>query len=186
MSRERKLLTEREQAELLRAYIGSKDGPLRTRYQAVRLYGMGYAVSEICTITGCSSSRLRAWYAQYQQEGVAGLVDRRVGGNHTYLTARQRAELSERLHQYTPAQLLGSETATADGQFWTVPDLQKVVEQWYGVRYQSLTSYRTLLQACGFSYQKSSAIYKSRNEQDVAEFTATLEKKGAGLGSGGH
>ncbi len=69
MSRERKLLTEREQEDLLHAYLETTDGALRTRYQAVRLYGMGYEVSEIVTITGCSVSRLRAWYATYQRGG---------------------------------------------------------------------------------------------------------------------
>lgn len=184
MSRERQLLTEREQAELLHAYLETPNGPLRTRYQAVRLYGMGYRVDEILTITGCSVSRLRAWYATYQQAGVAGLHDQRVGGNHTYLTSQQKADLAERLRLYTPAQLLRDEAATADGQFWTVPDLQQVVARWYAVEYRSTTSYQTLFRACDFSYQKSSGVYKSRNAQAVAEFSAALEKKGCGCDAG--
>jgi len=184
MSRERQLLTEREQAELLSAYWETPNGPLRTRYQAVRLYGMGYRVDEILTITGCSVSRQRAWYGTYQQAGVAGLRDKRVGGNHTYLTSEQKADLAERLHLYTPAQVLGEEAATAAGQFWTVRDLQQVVLHWYAITYRSLTSYQTLFQDCGFSYQKSSGIYKSRNAQDVAAFAAALEKKGSGCAAG--
>ncbi len=116
---------------------------------------------------------------------MTGLVDKRVGGNHTYLTPHQKADLAERLRRYTPLQVLSEASAIADGQFWTVPDLRQVVERWYGVSYQSTTSYRTLFKACGFSYQKSSAVYKSRNQQDVAEFSAALEKKGAGPGAGG-
>lgn len=185
MSRERKVLSEREQDELLQAYLETQDGPLRTRFQAVRLYGMGYEVREILTITGCSVSRLHAWYARYQQHRVAGLLDKRAGGNHTTLTSSQRAEVAERLQHYTPAQLLGARAATADGQFWTVPDLRQVVERRYGVSYQSTTSYRTLFKACGFSYQKSSAVYKSRNQRDVAEFATALEKKDSGPGAGG-
>lgn len=183
MSRTRQLLSEPAQAELLQAYLGTPDGALRTRYQAVRLYGMGYAVAEIVTITGCSVSRLRAWYAGYQRVGLVSLSDQRVGGNHTYLAAEQVTDLAERLHLYSPADVLTT-TATADGQFWTVPDVQQAVTQWYGVTYKSQTSYRTLLHQCRFSYQKSSGIYKSRNQQDVAEFSAALEKKGAGFRAG--
>jgi transposase len=183
MSKARHLLDKAAQDELLQAYQGTKDGALRTRYQAVRLYGMGYVVAEILTITGCSVSRLRAWYAAYQRSGLTGLADRRVGGNHTYLRAAQVADLAERLRLYTPAQVV-PQPATADGQFWTVPDLQRVVQQWYGVQYQSLTSYRTLFQRCRFSYQTSKGVYKSRNEQAVADFAAELEKKGAGLAAG--
>ena len=185
MSRERKLLTEREQAELLQAYIGTKDGALRRRYQAVRMYGMGYAVAEINKLTGCSVSRLRAWYAVYQRDGVAGLRDKRVGGNHRYLTVEQKADLAERLQLYTAAQVLGEAAASADGQFWSVPDLAQAVAQWYGVQYKSQTSYRTLFKACGFSYQKRSTLYKSRNQQAVADFSAALEKKDSGCGAGG-
>jgi transposase len=101
---------------------------------------MGYRVDEIVTITGCSVSRLRSWYATYQQAGLAGLHDKRVGGNRTYLTSEQKADLAERLRLYTPAQRLGAEAATAGGQFWTVLDLQQVVARWYAVEYRSLTS----------------------------------------------
>jgi transposase len=181
MSRERQLLSKAEQAELLQAYMETRDGPLRTRYQAVRLYGMGYAVDEIIQVTGCSVSRLRAWYACYQRAGPPGLVDKRVGGNHRYLTPAQKADLAERLQLYTPAQVLGEAAATADGHFWTVSDVQQVVARWYNVTYKSLTSYRSLLQECGFTYQKSQAVFKSRKEQDVAEFSAALEKKADGF-----
>ena len=42
MSKKRQLLDEAKQEELMRAYQNTNNGPLRTRYQAVRLYGMGY------------------------------------------------------------------------------------------------------------------------------------------------
>ena len=35
------------------AYISCKDGPTRTRCQAVRLYGISYPVEQIRDITGC-------------------------------------------------------------------------------------------------------------------------------------
>ena len=63
-----------------------------------------------------------------------------------------------------------------DGQFWTVPDLAKLVKEKYGITYQSQTSYRTLFERCGFSRQQPGAHYRSRNELKVLEFEQQLEK----------
>ena len=60
------------------AQMSSNDAQLAKRYQAVRLYGSGYAVSEIQTICGCSLPSLWEWSRKYQQAGVAGLVDQRL------------------------------------------------------------------------------------------------------------
>jgi hypothetical protein len=42
MAKRKFKLSEKEANELLSAYQQTKDGPTRTRYQAVRLYGLGY------------------------------------------------------------------------------------------------------------------------------------------------
>jgi hypothetical protein len=54
MARRRFQLTQEQVKELTYAYNCCKDGPTRTRYQAVRLYGAGYPVKEVMEITGCS------------------------------------------------------------------------------------------------------------------------------------
>ena len=79
-------LTETQTAELRQAYDRTKDGPTRTRYQAVRLYGAGYPVAQIVEITGCSRTSLMDWCRLYHAHGVRGLVDGRVGGNRAKLT----------------------------------------------------------------------------------------------------
>jgi transposase len=108
---------------------------------------------------------------------VAGLVDKRVGGNRAKLTPAQLEDLRIRLYIYTPAHLFGPTAATPDGQFWTVEDLQRAVQQWWGVTYRSRSSYHRLLAFCGFSCQRPGRVYKSRSEVQVAEFEAQLEKK---------
>jgi hypothetical protein len=40
-------LTEQERIQLFQAYELCKDGPTRTRYQAVKLYGEGYLEKDI-------------------------------------------------------------------------------------------------------------------------------------------
>jgi transposase len=170
-------LTENQVKELTNAYTNCKDGLTRTRYQAVRLYGTGYPVKEVIDITGCSRTSLMDWCRIYRTEGATGLIDQRKGGNRDRFTEQQIAELTTRLRTYTPADVFGETAATADGQFWTVEDLQRIVQQWYGVQYKARGSYHSLFARCGCSYQRPAKVYKSRSEAKIAEFEEQLEKK---------
>ena len=71
-------LADEQVQELIVAYDASRDGPTRTRYQAVRLYGIGYPAQEIMDITGCSYSSLMGWCRAYRDGGVEDWVDKRV------------------------------------------------------------------------------------------------------------
>lgn len=170
-------LTNEEIRELKLAYEQCRDGPTRTRLQAVRLYGSGYAVADVMEITGCSRRSLLRWCQRYRQEGIEGLLDHREGGNRAMLSEEQIAEVQRRLQQYRPIDVLGPErVATANGLHWTVPDLKQALEQWYGVVYQGSNSYRQLFQRCGFSYQRVARVFRSRSAAHVAEFAEELEK----------
>ena len=176
MAKRKFVITGAERKELLQAYEVSKDAATRTRYQAVRLYGEGYPEEEIERITGCSRSSLMEWCRAYRKDHSQGLVDKRVGGNRAKLSQLQIEELQLKMHQYTPKELFGARANTADGQFWTVEDLAHMVREQYGVAYKSRTSYTSLLSLCGFSYQKTEKIFKSRNQIKVADFEEQLEK----------
>jgi transposase len=176
MAKRKFKLTEVERKELLKAYQASKDAGTRTRYQAVRLYGEGYAEKEIEQITGCSRTSLMEWCRAYRADPSQGLADHRTGGNSAKLGKMQIEELQQKLHQYTPKELFGANASTADGQFWTVEDLIHVVREQYGVEYKSHTSYTSLLGLCGFSYQKTEKVFKSRSAVKVADFEEQLEK----------
>jgi transposase len=169
-------LTDTQVQELIVAFDGCKDGPTRTRYQALRLYGTGYPTKEVMNITGCTRSSLMNWCRTYRLCGIKGLVDKRQGGNRARLNQMQIAELGDRLRMYTPADLFGMTAATKDGQFWTVPDLQRAVEQWYGVSYRHSGSYHRLFDLTGFSYQRPAKVYKSRSAVKAADFEERLEK----------
>lgn len=92
MTRKRHQLTETRLSELKRAYSQSKKADTRVRYQAVRLYGLGYDTEEIGEITGCSYTSLLRWWREFREEGVDALQDERRGGNHARLTAEQLAD----------------------------------------------------------------------------------------------
>ena len=176
MAKRKFKLTEGERKDLLQAYRSCKDAATRTRYQAVRLYGECYSVDEIMQITGCSRTSLMEWCRAYREDHSQGLVDKRAGGNRAKLSKLQIEELQQLLHQYTPKERLGPRASTADGQFWSVEDLALIVREQYGVEYKSRTSYSQLLHVCGFSYQKTEKVFKSRSETKVADFEEQLEK----------
>jgi transposase len=150
------------------------------RLQAVRLYGSRMAVEQIKNIIGCAESSIRAWVQAYKQAGMTALQLHydHSAHNASKLTEAQQADLKQRLHQYRPDQVLAANLRASQRPFWTVNDLQIVVEQWYGVVYDDPGSYRHLLHRCGFSYQRAERVYKSRpSEADIAAFEAELEKK---------
>lgn len=112
-------------------------------------------------------------------EGAEGLRSKRYGNeNAAKLTREQRTEVKDKVHQYQPDQILPSDIRVSRGEFWTVSDLRIAVKRWYGVSYQSDTSYRTLLKECGLSLQRVENQYRSRpDEETIAAFEAELEKK---------
>lgn len=170
-------LTEQQIQELKAAYRESADGAVRTRLQAVRLYGSGYAVKDITEITGCSRRSLLRWCRKYRLDGIASLVDQRQGGNRAALSAAQVEDLSAKLRQYRPLDVLGEAgVATASGQHWTISDLKQALQKWHGIVYQSDSSYRELFHRCGFSYQRSAKVFRSQRAEQVAVFEEQLEK----------
>jgi len=171
-------LTEEEIVQFKRTEDSLKNARELKRVQAVRLYGTGYAVDEIKAITGCSWRALLAWCRAYRQAGLAGLKSKWQGDNALKLSRQQRAAIKEKLHHYRPDQILSSTVRISQGAFWTVSDLKIVIEQWYGVSYQSETSYQRLLHECRFSQQQPTKQYRSRpDDLVVADFEAALEKK---------
>ena len=166
-------LTDEQAALLHSAFLQEKHGPTRTRFQAVRLYGIGYPLDDIIDITGCSRTSLFDWCRAYSKQGLKGLLDKRAGGNSRKLTPEQIEELATKLHRYRPRDLFGQEA----GRYWSVDWLRRALEGWYGVLYKQNASYQGLFKRCGFSYQRPAKIYTSRREEDVLDFEQRLEKK---------
>ncbi len=170
-------LTEHEANQLHAAYLHAQDANTKTRYQAVRLYGLGYPVPQILDICAGSHSRLLEWVRAYRQDGITALLDHRQGGNRAKLSAEEIEAVQNQLHRYTPAQLLGREDCIGDGTFWTLADLAQLLKRDYQVIYHSPTSYWSLLQKVGFSYQRPAKQYKSHSDFKVMDFEEALEKK---------
>ncbi len=170
-------LTEDEIAAFRQAEAQTRDVRELKRLQAVRLYGMGETVATIQKLVGCGPVSPRQWAIEYRRGGLNGLKSRWAVGNANKLTEERRRDLFEKLAQYSPEQVIAPEVRVECGDFWTVSDLQIVIESWYGVTYHSPTSYRTLLHASGLSYQKLEKVYRSQpGAVQLADFEAELEK----------
>jgi transposase len=171
-------LTEEEIIAFHQAEQATRDVRELRRLQAVRLYGMGEAVTSIQKLVGCGAVSPRQWASEYKQGGLWAMQSHWSKGNARKLTIEQRQELEQKVRQYTPDQVISGTRRVERGSFWTVSDLQIVVEQWFEVKYQSETSYRHLLRDCGMSYQKVEKIYRSRpSAEQLAEFEEQVEKK---------
>jgi transposase len=172
-------LTNQESTELRQAANRTREPEELKRLQAVRLYGEGQPMSDVVRLVDVAERSVLRWCAQYREEGLAGLASGRVGNqNAARLSREQRADLKDKLRQYKPDQVLPPRIRISAGAFWTVSDLRIAVQQWYGVRYQSDTSYRTLFKQCGYSLQRTERRYRSRpSDEEIADFEAELEKK---------
>jgi transposase len=171
-------LSEQEQQALQEAERQTRDAYELKRLQAVRLYGSGYGTAQIRELVGCGERSIRHWSRRYRQAGLSGLKSQWQGDNALKLSRAERRDLKTRLEQFQPDQVISAEVRISQGQFWTVSDLQIVVQQWYGVQYATRDSYQHLLVACGFSYQRTEKVYRSQPDaQTVATFEAELEKK---------
>ena len=163
---------------LRQAEQSTRDVHALKRLQGVRLYGSGQPLRVIQDMLNCGESSVREWVQRYQTAGVDGLQSQWRGGNANKLSAAQRADLTERLHQYRPDQVLPAARRVSQGHYWTVSDLKVAVQAWYRVSYQDDDSYQQLFQRCGFSYQRAERVYRSRpSPADIAAFEAELEKK---------
>lgn len=148
------------------------------RLQAVRAYGTGVDIQQIVAVVGCHEDSVRHWARQYRADGLVGLEANWASQNAAKLSLEERRELAERLKTYRPDRVIPPDQRMSQGRFWTVSDMQIVVQAWYDVVYRSEGSYRRLLHECGFSYQRPEQVYRSQPEaQTRSDFDAELEKK---------
>jgi len=179
MANRKLTLTEQEIAALKLAADRTNNPAERKRLQAVRLYGTGHPVAEIAEIVDTSPTSIYRWATWYRQGGRVELQSKYDGNqNAAKLSRDEKADLRERLHQQRPDEVLPPDTRVSQGQFWTVSDLKMVVKQWYGVMYQSNSSYRELFKECGLSVQRTAGQYRSQaSQEEIVDFEEQVEKK---------
>ena len=69
-NKRKQILTPEADKQLLVAFTTCKDGEMRTRIQAVRLYGNEVPVNEITYLTGLPRRTILRWCGRYLQQGL--------------------------------------------------------------------------------------------------------------------
>lgn len=165
-----KNLSREQVVGLEKAFKEAKTGREKIRFEAVWLLARGYKRKEVLTILGISQQALGSWVTQYHKLGLSGLNNRPQPGNHHKLTKVQKDQPKSIVTTQTP------QKSGLDGQFWSIESLAQLVNQKFGVNYQSKESYRALFHYCGFSFHKPRKVNLRQSEHMQVRFEETLKK----------
>jgi putative transposase len=140
--------------ETLKQFIASNPHPIELkRALAVQMSQLGQSYREIRDLLQVSLGFISASRQRYERSGIEGLRSR-YWGTKGYLSTEQKQHLFQWL----------------DGQdSWTLEEVIDHIEDEYGVVYQSLQSYYTLLQQAGFSWKKAQPVHPDKDESLVEE-----------------
>lgn len=135
------------------------------RIQAVLLKKEGYSLKEIVKITQKSFDAIQRWITKYNQKGISGLLTHKPKvPNSAKLSNSQKDKIKEILLSNKPKEY------GLIKDFWDVPTLKRLVKSQFGIEYKAVTSYRRLLEYCGFSYQKVEFVDKKQNKEELEHF----------------
>ena len=119
------------------------------RVLSILLLCKDHLVSEIATLLNVSTQAVRDWLKKYFLYGIHGLRSGKITGRPPKLTKSQRRELAKVIKE-------GPEKAGFPGACWRTPMLQHLINEKYGVFYN--TRYISeLLKNMNFSFQKAKA-----------------------------
>ena len=149
-------------ATMLReAARGAGDGAQVRRLLALAAVYDGMSRTEAAKVGGMDRQTLRDWVHRFNEQGPAGLVNRKAPGATRKLAAAQLAELAEIVE-------CGPEPETDGVVRWRRIDLQAVIERRFGVCYHERSVSR-LLHELGFSHVSARPQHP---EQDAAALEA--------------
>jgi len=132
--------------ELKHTFRKERDSRLATRIRAVYLALMGKTAPEIAKLLGFSRRTIQKWICAYNKQGLAGLDDHGGRGLRCRLNDSQIQWLRQRIEQGPRPE---------DGVcVFHGKDVQRIVEQQFGVTYHLNSIYR-LLRRMGYSYVSS-------------------------------
>ena len=143
--------TDRDAAELRRLARRERDGRVSARLLALANALDGLPREEAARLAGMTGQTLGDWVHRYNEEGIAGLRDRRRPGRPCALEEGQQAALK--------ALILKGPRLERDGCVaWRARDLCALVERRFGVRYAENGMLR-LLRSLDLSFQKARSVH---------------------------
>ena len=152
-------------AGLRAAASACRDGAAARRMLALALILDGASRTAAAKVCGMDRQTLRDWVHRFNAHGPAGLKDNRRRGNPRRLSVAQQAELAQ-LVETGPDR-------TADGVVrWRRVDLQRVIEERFGVAYHERTIGK-LLKALGFSHISARPRHPKQDGEVIQAFKKT-------------
>jgi transposase len=140
----------------LEEFIASNPEPRELkRALAVQMRLQGYRYQDIQDLLQVSAGFVRDWSVAFEHKGIAGL---RLAyqGALPYLDAKQRQAVVDWLKQKN---------------YWHLPELQKHLEESYGIMFQSKQSYYDLFHEAGISWKKSQSSNPRKDPELVEKKT---------------
>ncbi len=162
-------ISDRHSAEALRKMVRAETRPrVGIRMLAIAALLDGLDRTGAARQFGMSRNVLRIWITRYNQDGVAGLVDRWSSGPPAKLSAEQQAQLRATV-------AAGAELERDGIVAFRVADICGVAERAFGVRY-SRSGMQRLLHAIGCSW----LVPRPRHPRADAAAQAAFKKGFAG------
>ncbi len=152
-------------AELRALASKSRDARQCARLLALAGVAEGRSRLEAARLGGMDRQTLRDWVHRFNQEGPAGLIDRKSPGAPAKVSAEQKAELAEIVER-------GPDVARDGVVRWRRIDLQQVIKDRFGVDYHERSVSR-LLHELGFAHMSARPYHPGQEPQALEDFKKT-------------
>ena len=150
---------------LRRLAASTKDANQSRRLLSIAAVLDGMSRAEAAKIGGMDRQTLRDWAHRFNAHGPAGLKDNRRRGNPRRLSTAQQGELGEIVGT-------GPDPAVDGVVRWRRIDLQRVIEERFGVAYHERTIGK-LLKALGFSHISARPRHPKQDGEVIQAFKKT-------------
>lgn len=153
------MLTEEQVIQLKLAHKQTREKRLADRIKAVLMLHFGFTYAQITQALLLDEVTIRRHFQNYQEKGLAGILELHYTGGQTTLTSTQELELKEYLETNTKR---------------TAGEIVDYVAKTYGVRF-SVIGVTKLLHRLGFAYKKPKIIPGKADPVKQAEFLKKYE-----------
>ncbi len=162
-----------EQIDALRGFLKqAKTATEVKRAMALLTLAKGKKRAEVTEIFEIHVDSLDSWQTNFKRSGVKGIANKGYPGNHYKLTRKQKEEIKGTISEKTPQEL-----GLSEKRFWTVKLLKKLIQERYGVVYESEATYRKLFYSFGFSCHKPGKHNRNQRPKEVERFRVKVKKR---------
>lgn len=159
------LRTDYSPAALRRLASASKNAKQSRRLLSLAAVLDGMNRTEAARIGGMDRQTLRDWVHRFNTHGPEGLLDGCYKGPEPRLSPEQRAEIAELVE-------IGPDRAVHGVVRWRRIDLQRVIQERFGVSYHERTVGK-LLKALGFSHISARPRHPAQDQRTIEAFKKT-------------